>query len=76
MPVMTSNVSSLPELAGDAALLVNPMDVADIAQAIRTLDNDADLRAELGLRGQKRAQIFSHEVYQARVADLYRRVIG
>ncbi len=73
-PVMTSNVSSLPEIAGDAALLVNPLDVDSIAKAIRTLDQDADLRAELSRRGLKRAAVFSPNAYQKKVADLYKRL--
>lgn len=75
-PVMTSNVSSLPEVAGEAALLVDPYDVDAMAAAIATLDRDADLRADLSARGLKRAKIFSQEVYADRVAALYRRVLG
>ena len=44
-PVLTSTSSSLPEVAGDAALLVDPFDVGGLTRAIRTLDSDADLRA-------------------------------
>jgi Glycosyl transferases group 1 len=73
-PVITSNVSSLPEIAGDAALLVDPYDVDDIAQAIRALDNDEDLRAELGQRGLKRAAYFSLQAYDDRIAALYGRL--
>jgi glycosyltransferase involved in cell wall biosynthesis len=75
-PVMTSNVTSLPEITGDAALLVNPLDLDDITGAIRKLDNDKALRAELAARGCKRAELFSAEKYRDRVAALYRRVIG
>jgi glycosyltransferase involved in cell wall biosynthesis len=75
-PVMTSNVTSLPEVAGDAALLVDPLDTDDIARGIRTLDNDSDLRAELRQRGLQRAALCSPEAYQRRIAALYRSVIG
>jgi glycosyltransferase involved in cell wall biosynthesis len=75
-PVMTSNVASLPEITGDAAILVDPLDVEAIADAIRKLDSDDDLRAELAMRGIKRAQLFSPEKYRDCVAALYRRVIG
>jgi glycosyltransferase involved in cell wall biosynthesis len=75
-PVMTSNVSSLPEVAGDAALLVDPTDVDGIAAAIRRIDHDADLRAELSARGRRRAKSFSPEAYQRRLGDLYGRVLG
>ena len=75
-PVMTSNTASLPEVAGDAAILVDPLDVEDMARAIRALDCDGDLRSELRARGLKRAELFSPENYQKRIADLYRRIIG
>jgi glycosyltransferase involved in cell wall biosynthesis len=75
-PVMTSKVASLPEVAGDAALLVDPLDIDAIARAIRSLDHDADLRGELKQRGLKRAEFFSPENYRQRVAELYARVIG
>lgn len=74
-PVLTSNVSSLPEIAGDAALLVDPNDVDSIAAAIRQLDNDDDLCRTLVERGRERAKQFSPERYEERLAKLYRRVM-
>jgi glycosyltransferase involved in cell wall biosynthesis len=73
-PVLTSNVASLPEISGDAAVLVDPLDTDAISRAIRKLDQDADLRNELSLRGPKRAAFFSPKVYQKTVADLYKRL--
>ena len=73
-PVITSTVSSLPEIAGDAALLVDPLDVDDIAKAIRSFDHDGDLRAELSRRGVKRAAYFSPAAYEKRIAALYKRL--
>lgn len=70
-PVITSRESSLPEIAGDAALLVDPYDADDIARAITTIVNDADLRAELSQRGKLQAAKFSVERYRDRVAALY-----
>jgi glycosyltransferase involved in cell wall biosynthesis len=70
-PVMTSNVSSLPEVAGEAALLVDPYDVNSMANAIRTLDADEGLRRELAERGKIQATQFSREVYRDRLATLY-----
>jgi glycosyltransferase involved in cell wall biosynthesis len=70
-PVVTSRVSSLPEVAGDAALLVNPYEVGEIARAIRKIAEDADLRSELSARGRKQAAVFSVERYRGRVAQLY-----
>ena len=60
-PVITSNVSALPETVGDAALLVDPMDVDALAAAIRDLWRDDALRADLRARGLARARDFSWE---------------
>ena len=58
-PVICSNTSSLPEVAGDAAALVNPLDTAELAQALcRVLDN-ADLRQDMVQRGLRQVQHFS-----------------
>ena len=61
MPVITSNTSSLPEVAGDAALLVDPLDVDAIADAMYRLVTDASLRAELARRGLENVKRFSWE---------------
>ena len=70
-PVVTSHESSLPEIAGDAALLVDPYDADDIARAITTIVNDTDLRAEFSRRGRLQAAKFSVERYRKRVEALY-----
>jgi glycosyltransferase involved in cell wall biosynthesis len=75
-PVMTSNVTSLPEVAGDAALMVDPHDTEAMARAIRRLDQDADLLTALREKGHLQAAKFTPEIYQARVGDIYRQVIG
>ena len=69
-PVLTSTVSSLPEVAGDAALLVDPHDSEAIAEAMARLAGDAELRADLIQRGLQRAQEFSW----ARTSELTLRV--
>jgi alpha-1,3-rhamnosyl/mannosyltransferase len=60
-PVITSNVSALPETVGDAALLIDPLDVDALADAIRRLWDDEGLRADLRARGLMRAREFSWE---------------
>lgn len=70
-PVVTSNVSSLPEVAGDAALIVDPYSIEDIARAIRTIDADADLRADLAEVGREQAKKFSPRAYDERLRQLY-----
>ena len=58
-PVITSNRSSLPEVVGDAALLVDPEDTADLARAMARVMDEAPLREDLRERGRKQAQRFS-----------------
>jgi glycosyltransferase involved in cell wall biosynthesis len=73
-PVVTSRTSSLPEIAGEAALYVDPYDIDDIAKAIRTIAHDDGLCAELARRGRVQAELFSVARYRERVAALYERL--
>jgi glycosyltransferase involved in cell wall biosynthesis len=73
-PVVTSRTSSLPEIAGDAAVYVDPYNTYEIAQAIKTIAADGDLRAELSRRGRDQAELFSMARYRERVAALYERL--
>jgi glycosyltransferase involved in cell wall biosynthesis len=59
VPVITSNTTSMPEVAGDAALTVNPYSVDDIAGAMQKIAADDNLRKQLIEAGNKRKQIFS-----------------
>lgn len=61
VPVITSNVSSLPEIAGDAAKLVDPYNIEDIASAMKELLDDEELRKEMAQKGFERAKCFSWE---------------
>jgi glycosyltransferase involved in cell wall biosynthesis len=58
-PVVTSNISSLPEVAGGAALLVDPFDTEDISRAMEKMYEDTSLRADLIQKGHARAKQFS-----------------
>lgn len=71
-PVVTANVSSLPEVVGDAALLVNPEDVDGLAVAMWRLLSEENLRRELRAKGIKRAQIFSWERAARATREVYR----
>ncbi len=73
-PVVTSRVSSMPEIAGDAALYVNPYEIDDIAMAIRSITADESLRTELSRRGRAQAELFSVARYRERVGALYERL--
>lgn len=70
--VLTSTAGSLPEVAGDAAVFVDPMDVASIRKGISDLDNDPALRADLETRGEARAAMFDERSHRARLAVAYR----
>jgi len=70
-PVITSNVSSLPEVVGDAALLIDPLDAGAIADAVVRVLCDATLRATLARRGLERARLFSWERSVARTHAVY-----
>ncbi|MFB0564477.1 MAG: glycosyltransferase family 4 protein [Candidatus Aminicenantaceae bacterium] len=61
VPIVTSNTSSIPEVAGDGAIKVNPYDVDEIAKAIYDLMSDKKLRHEMIGRGLERARKFSWE---------------
>jgi glycosyltransferase involved in cell wall biosynthesis len=75
-PVVTSNVSSLPEVAGDAALLVDPRDPEAIAGAVRMVLTDRTLREDLRRRGLARARDFSWERSVARMRQIYAEVLA
>ncbi len=70
-PVLTSTASCLPEVAGDAALLVDPTDVDAIRRGLVALASDDDICREYRARGRVRAEMFSPARYRARVGDLY-----
>ncbi|MHB1417624.1 MAG: glycosyltransferase family 4 protein [Chloroflexota bacterium] len=75
-PVVCSDATSLPEVAGDAALLVNAGDPADLAEGMRRVLEDGDLRMQLRERGLLRAGAFSWEETARLTLDTYRRVAG
>lgn len=60
-PVLTGDKTSLPEIAGDAALYCDPFDTNSIANGLRDLDQDPELRSRLAIAGIKRAKQFSWE---------------
>ncbi|MEM2592743.1 MAG: glycosyltransferase family 1 protein [Thermofilaceae archaeon] len=76
VPVVCSNTSSLPEVAGDAALLVNPTDVQALAAAIERALTDEALRASLRARGMERARRFTWEETALRTLKVYQRAMS
>ncbi len=73
-PVLTSTEGALPEVAGDAAIQVDPYDVQALSTAIRMIDADAGWRAEASLRGRAQAAQFNDDAYDARLRALYSKV--
>lgn len=75
-PVITSNISSLPEVAGDAALLVDPRSSAELCDSMLRLAGDAGLRGDLCAKGVKRAALFSWERTAEETWRIYQEVMG
>jgi glycosyltransferase involved in cell wall biosynthesis len=73
-PVVTSNTSSLPEVAGNAALLVNPENVFEIQRALQRALLDPVLRTRMKQRGYEQAQRFSWTSSVSRILEIYREV--
>lgn len=75
VPVITSTVSSMPEVAGDAALLVNPYDVEALADSLYALLTDTALRQRLIERGYQQTQAFSWTTSAQQLLQLYDRLL-
>jgi glycosyltransferase involved in cell wall biosynthesis len=75
-PVITSNVSSLPEVVGDAAVLIDPRSPESIADAMRRVLSDDALRLRMIERGLLRARHFSWERSIRRVHEIYEEVLA
>ncbi|MFN2226890.1 MAG: glycosyltransferase family 4 protein, partial [Anaerolineae bacterium] len=74
LPVIVSNVASLPEVVGDAGLLIDPHDVDELTVAMWRVLNDEDLRREMTEKGQRQAARFSWERAARETLEIYRRV--
>jgi glycosyltransferase involved in cell wall biosynthesis len=74
-PVVTSNTSSIPEVAGDAAILIDPNDSMQLAEAILKVISDRQLRQELINKGKERAKIFSWERTAKETLNAYRTLL-
>ena len=72
-PVITSNRSSMPEVAGNAALLVDPFEVDDIAVAMKNLADDVLKREQLVKKGLQRAKEFTWEKCALEIIDIYKK---
>jgi len=70
-PVVASRVGAIPEVAGDAALLVDARRPAELAEAVETVLTDAGLRAKLIARGRARARLFTWEAVARQTLAVY-----
>lgn len=75
-PVVTTNTSSLPEVAGDAAILEEPGSPGRLAEAVRRILQDQSLRGELVAKGLARAKRFSVSAQAEKLEHLYRAICG
>jgi alpha-1,3-rhamnosyl/mannosyltransferase len=77
VPVITSAVSCLPEVAGEAALYIDPHSVNDMRSALENVLSNPSLRHRLGQRGADRArQLFRWSICAQRSLEFFRRVIS
>ncbi|MFL5733693.1 MAG: glycosyltransferase family 4 protein [Chloroflexia bacterium] len=72
-PVICSNTSSMPEVAGDAAILVDPLNVGEIAEAIASVVQSSAVREQLRERGRRQAALFSWENTARQTLEVYER---
>lgn len=75
VPTVTSNISSMPEVAGQGALQIDPQDVGQIVEALKKLIVDAEARRQLRERGLKQSQAFTWENMARGWLDFYQRVL-
>jgi glycosyltransferase involved in cell wall biosynthesis len=76
VPVITSQCSAMPEVAGDAALLVDPLNIDQLAHALTRLAGDEDLRDDLIARGRARVPRFTWDSAVAQTWAVYEKVMG
>lgn len=75
VPVITSNISSFPEVVGDAGLLVNPYDADELKEAMIKVLEDPKIRKELSEKGMERAKLFSWEKCASGTLTVYQKVL-
>jgi glycosyltransferase involved in cell wall biosynthesis len=73
-PVITSNTSSMPEVAGEAALLIDPTKPEELSNAMLTLQSDPELRQQYAIRGLARAGQFTWRTMAEQVLRIYESV--
>jgi glycosyltransferase involved in cell wall biosynthesis len=74
-PVVTANISSLPEVAGDAALLIDPLNTDELTNALNSLISDETLRQELIEKGLKRVKDFTWDASAQHLRQIYTQML-
>jgi glycosyltransferase involved in cell wall biosynthesis len=74
-PVITSNVSSIPEVVGDAGILIDPYDTTNLMEALVNTLNDEKLKVQLSQAGLSRASQYSWKRTAAETLDVYKKII-
>jgi glycosyltransferase involved in cell wall biosynthesis len=75
IPVITSNITSLPEVAAEAAILIDPYSTDDIAQAMLNIATDKALHTKLSKLGQERVKSFSWRATAEKTANIYKSML-
>lgn len=75
VPVITSNTSSLPEVVGDAGILIDPKDEDQLCQAMFNMLNDSNLRTTLSQKGLERAKQFSWKKCADQTVEIYQKIL-
>ncbi len=75
-PVITSNISSLPEAGGEGAIYIDPNSVTEIGQAIQRLLSNEDLRKDLISKGLKNIERFSEKSVAKNLMDVYSSILN
>ena len=71
LPIITSSTTAMPEVVGDAGVLVNPQSISEIAGAIDTVISSEILRNDLVQKGKARLKIFSSKLAASKLVDGY-----
>ena len=74
-PVLTANTSSMPEISGGAAYLVDPFDTAQITNGMCELTDNQDMRSDLINKGYHQASLFTWEAMAHQVFDIYQEIV-
>jgi glycosyltransferase involved in cell wall biosynthesis len=75
-PIVTSNISSMPEIAGDAALLIDPTNLEEMTEAIHAVCTDESLTEKLRMNGAMRIKQFSWEKCAEETKNVYSQILG